>query len=147
MQCSVFLHGVCTSPTLLCNTTLYGQSHSHAYKRNTAHPHESLLVHIKSLVLIQTSVSSLYRSHTHAQPYTAGTPCPHLSSPSLLSAQLNSIRRSSHCCHGSRGVGRHAHQNLTTGIAPEQNDHSQKVSKHLCQTLFSKNTDEHMFQR
>lgn len=57
------------------------------------------------------------RRHMHS--HTVRTPCPHLSSPSLLSAQPNSIRHSSHCRHGAHSVSRHAHHNWTTGLLGE----------------------------
>lgn len=53
------------------------------------------------------------------QSCTVRTPCPDLSSPSLLSAQPNSIRHSSHCRHGAHRVGRHTPQNRTTGFLIE----------------------------
>uniref|UniRef100_A0A7N6AG38 histone deacetylase n=1 Tax=Anabas testudineus TaxID=64144 RepID=A0A7N6AG38_ANATE len=61
--------------------------------------------------------------HTNVHPCTGRTPCPHLSGPSLLSAQPNSIRHSFHCRHGAHSVSRHAHQNQQALVLEQQRIH------------------------
>lgn len=114
---------------LMPSSVCYMNSLRHVYLLHTTPKHDSIRsvrprrnplfitfpwMHT-TYVLTAYIAHSLLCGHTSAHPWAGRTRCPHLSSPSLLSAQPNSIRHSSHCRHGAHSVSRHAHQNIITG--------------------------------
>lgn len=86
---------VCGTPALLSNATPYGPSDSHAHKIPTHAAQKKKCIHLYVFFSVHTVwIVYVARTHRHTRPHAhpQRTPCPHLSGPSLLSAQPNSIR-------------------------------------------------------